>query len=136
MKDIQADILALCAAVVTLRVAIARQCYEPAQLLAEIAAINAELDQLGITLETGPRRWLARRRACCQSAEPATQPCHLLRLRERDSSTPLGTLPFSICPDSAVTIEVMRSALRAAILQTCGQGELSSPESVCGLARI
>ena len=56
MKDIQADILAVRAGVMTLKEAIARQGYEPAQVLAEIAAINAELDQLGITLDTDPRR--------------------------------------------------------------------------------
>ena len=44
MKDIQADILAVRAGVMTLKEAIARQGYEPAQVLAEIAAINAELD--------------------------------------------------------------------------------------------
>ena len=56
MKDIQADILAVRAGVMTLKEAIARQGYEPAQVLAEIAAINAELDALGITLDTDPRR--------------------------------------------------------------------------------
>lgn len=56
MKDIQADILAVRAGVMTLKEAIARQGYEPAQVLAEIAAVNAELDQLGITLDTDPRR--------------------------------------------------------------------------------
>ena len=55
MKDIQADILAVRAGVMTLKEAIARQGYEPAQVLAEIAAINAELDALGITLDTDPR---------------------------------------------------------------------------------
>ena len=44
MKDIQADILAVRAGVMTLKEAIARQGYEPAQVLAEIAATNAELD--------------------------------------------------------------------------------------------
>ena len=56
MKDIQADILAVRAGVMTLKEAIARQGYEPAQVLAEIAAVNAELDALGITLDTDPRR--------------------------------------------------------------------------------
>jgi lambda family phage portal protein len=54
MKDIQADILAVRAGVMTLKEAIARQGYEPAQVLAEIAAINAELEALGITLDTTP----------------------------------------------------------------------------------
>ena len=56
MKDIQADILAVRAGVMTLKEAIARQGYGPAQVLAEIAAINTELDALGITLDTDPRR--------------------------------------------------------------------------------
>jgi lambda family phage portal protein len=56
LKDIQADILAVRAGVMTLTEAIARQGYEPAQVLTEIAAINAELDRLGITLDTDPRR--------------------------------------------------------------------------------
>ena len=54
MKDIQADILAVRAGVMT--PPIARQGYEPAQVLTEIAAINGELDALGITLDTDPRR--------------------------------------------------------------------------------
>ena len=40
----------------TLKEAIARQGYDPAQVLAEIPATNAELDQAGITLDTDPRR--------------------------------------------------------------------------------
>jgi capsid protein len=40
----------------TLKEAIARQGYDPAQVLAEIAATNAELDAAGITLDTDPRR--------------------------------------------------------------------------------
>ena len=56
MKDIQADILAVRAGLMTLKEAIARQGYDPAQVLAEIAATNAELDALGIMLDTDPRR--------------------------------------------------------------------------------
>jgi len=56
LKDIQADILAVRAGVMTLKEAIARQGYEPAQVLAEIAAINAEIDALGLVLDTDPRR--------------------------------------------------------------------------------
>ena len=56
LKDIQADILAVRAGVMTLKEAIARQGYDPAQVLAEIAATNAELDAAGITLDTDPRR--------------------------------------------------------------------------------
>jgi capsid protein len=40
----------------TLKEAIARQGYDPAQVLSEIAATNAELDAAGITLDTDPRR--------------------------------------------------------------------------------
>ena len=56
LKDIQADILAVRAGVMTLKEAIARQGYDPAQVLAEIASTNAELDAAGITLDTDPRR--------------------------------------------------------------------------------
>lgn len=56
LKDIQADILAVRAGVMTLKEAIARQGYDPAQVLAEIATTNAELDAAGITLDTDPRR--------------------------------------------------------------------------------
>ena len=40
----------------TLKEAIARQGYDPAQVLAEIGATNAELDALGIVLDTDPRK--------------------------------------------------------------------------------
>ena len=56
LKDIQADILAVRAGVMTLKEAIARQGYDPAQVLAEIAATNAELDAAGLVLDTDPRR--------------------------------------------------------------------------------
>ena len=56
LKDIQADVLAVRAGVMTLKEAIARQGYEPARVLAEIAATNAELDALGLVLDTDPRR--------------------------------------------------------------------------------
>ncbi len=56
LKDIQADILAVRAGVMTLKEAIARQGYDPAQVLTEIAATNAELDAAGIVLDTDPRR--------------------------------------------------------------------------------
>src|SRR5690606_27580213 len=47
LKDIQADVLAVRAGVMTLKEAIARQGYDPAQVLAEIAATNTELDAAG-----------------------------------------------------------------------------------------
>ena len=56
LKDIQADILAVRAGLMTLKEAIARQGYDPASVLPEIATTNAELDQLGITLDTDPRK--------------------------------------------------------------------------------
>jgi lambda family phage portal protein len=56
LKDIQADVLAVRAGVMTLKEAIARQGYEPAQVLREIAETNAELDALGLILDSDPRR--------------------------------------------------------------------------------
>ena len=56
LKDIQADILAVRAGLMTLREAIARQGYDPAHVLAEIGTTNAELDRLGIVLDTDPRK--------------------------------------------------------------------------------
>jgi lambda family phage portal protein len=56
LKDIQADVLAVRAGVMTLKEAIARQGYEPAQVLREIAQTNAELDALGLILDSDPRR--------------------------------------------------------------------------------
>lgn len=56
LKDVQADILAVRAGLMTLKEAIARQGYDPAQVLAEVAATNAELDRLGVILDTDPRR--------------------------------------------------------------------------------
>jgi capsid protein len=56
LKDIQADILAVRAGLMTLKEAIARQGYDPAHVLAEIGATNAELDVLGIVLDTDPRK--------------------------------------------------------------------------------
>jgi lambda family phage portal protein len=56
LKDIQADVLAVRAGVMTLKEAIARQGYEPGQVLREIAQTNAELDVLGLVLDSDPRR--------------------------------------------------------------------------------
>ncbi len=56
LKDVQADILAVRAGLMTLKEAIARQGYDPAQVLAEIGETNAELDALGIVLDTDPRK--------------------------------------------------------------------------------
>ncbi len=56
LKDVQADILAVRAGLMTLKEAIARQGYDPAQVLDEIATTNATLDRLGVVLDTDPRR--------------------------------------------------------------------------------
>jgi len=47
-------VTAVRAGLMTLKEAIARQGYDPAQVLAEIGTTNAELDRLGITLDTDP----------------------------------------------------------------------------------
>jgi capsid protein len=56
LKDVQADILAVRAGLMTLKEAIARQGYDPAQVLAEIGETNTQLDRLGIVLDTDPRK--------------------------------------------------------------------------------
>jgi lambda family phage portal protein len=56
LKDIQADVLAVRAGVMTLKEAIARQGYEPSVVLAEFAETNAEIDALGLILDSDPRR--------------------------------------------------------------------------------
>ena len=56
LKDIQADILAVRGGLMTLKEAIARQGYDPGHVLAEIGATNAELDALGVVLDTDPRK--------------------------------------------------------------------------------
>jgi capsid protein len=53
---VQADILAVRAGLMTLKEAIARQGYDPGHVLAEIGTTNAELDALGIVLDTDPRK--------------------------------------------------------------------------------
>ena len=72
LKDIQADILAVRAGLMTLKEAIARQGYDPAQVLAEIGTTNAELDRLGITLDTDPRK--ATRTGAAKTAEGNAAP--------------------------------------------------------------
>ncbi|MFZ1414222.1 MAG: phage portal protein, partial [Defluviicoccus sp.] len=56
LKDIRADVIAVRAGLMTLKEAIARQGYDPAHVFAEIAATNAELDALGLVLDTDPRK--------------------------------------------------------------------------------
>lgn len=56
LKDIKADIMAVRAGFMTLPEAIARQGYDPAQVLSEIAETNGQLDAQKIVLDTDPRR--------------------------------------------------------------------------------
>jgi len=55
-KDAMADLLAIRSGTETLAEAIARKGRNPDAVLAEIAATNAKLDELGIVLDTDPRR--------------------------------------------------------------------------------
>lgn len=56
LKDLRADVMAVRAGAMTLPQLIARYGYDPRRQLAEIARINAELDRLGIALDSDPRR--------------------------------------------------------------------------------
>jgi capsid protein len=51
-----ADLLAIRSGTMTLAEAIARQGRNPDAVLAEIAATNAKLDELGLVLDSDPRR--------------------------------------------------------------------------------
>lgn len=55
LKDPQADLLMLRSGTVTLAQAIARQGYDPASQLTEIAEMNALIDQLKFVLDSDPR---------------------------------------------------------------------------------
>ena len=55
-KDAMADLLAIRSVTETLAEAIARKGRNPDAVLAEIAATNAKLDELGIVLDSDPRR--------------------------------------------------------------------------------
>jgi len=55
-KDAMADLLAIRSGTMTLAQAIARQGRNPDAVLAEIAATNAKLDDLGLVLDSDPRR--------------------------------------------------------------------------------
>jgi len=56
LKDVQADILAVRAGMMTLKESIARQGYDPADTLKEIDSTNKELDKYDIILDTDPRK--------------------------------------------------------------------------------
>ncbi len=59
VKDLAADVSAVRAGVLTLKQAIARRGYDPSAQIAEIAATNAELDSLGVVLNSDPRKTAA-----------------------------------------------------------------------------
>jgi hypothetical protein len=113
-----------------------RQCYEPAQLLAEIAAINAELDQLGITLDTGPAVGLRAAGHAASPPSPPPIPAISCAFGNGIAALRLGPLPFSICPDSCGDHWRDAEGFTGRDPANSGQGEAPSPESVCGLARI
>jgi lambda family phage portal protein len=56
LKDAMADMLAMRSGTMTLAQAIARQGHNPDAVLAEIAAMNAKLDALGLVLDSDPRK--------------------------------------------------------------------------------
>jgi len=56
LKDAMADLLAMRSGTMTLAQAIARQGHNPDAVLAEIAAMNAKLDTLGLILDSDPRK--------------------------------------------------------------------------------
>ena len=56
LKDAMADLLAMRSGTMTLAQAIARQGHNPDAVLAEIAAMNAKIDTLGLILDSDPRR--------------------------------------------------------------------------------
>ena len=56
LKDAMADLLALRSGTMSLAQAIARQGHNPDAVLAEIAAMNAKIDALGLILDSDPRR--------------------------------------------------------------------------------
>jgi lambda family phage portal protein len=56
LKDAMADLLAMRSGTMTLAQAIARQGHNPDAVLAEIAAMNAKLDVLGLVLDSDPRK--------------------------------------------------------------------------------
>ena len=64
-----ADLLAIRSGTRTLSEAIARNGRNPDAVLAEIAAINARLDDLGIVLDSDPRR--VTKTGSAQTSDPA-----------------------------------------------------------------
>ena len=56
LKDAKADIMSVRAGFMTLKEAIARNGYDPSDVLAEISETNARLDELELVLDSDPRR--------------------------------------------------------------------------------
>jgi capsid protein len=70
-----ADLLAIRSGTMTLAEAIARQGRNPDAVLAEIAATNAKLDELGLVLDSDPRRVTKTGSAQANTpTDPATDP--------------------------------------------------------------
>jgi len=55
LKDVKADVMAVRAGAMTLKEMIARNGYDPAEVLREIAETNALLDRFGLVLDSDPR---------------------------------------------------------------------------------
>jgi lambda family phage portal protein len=70
LKDAMADLLALRSGTMSLAQAIARQGHNPDAVLAEIAAMNAKIDALGLILDSDPRRVT---KTGVMQADPAVQ---------------------------------------------------------------
>ncbi len=56
LKDAKADIMSVRAGFMTLKEAIARNGYDPSDVLAEISETNARLDELELVLDSDPRK--------------------------------------------------------------------------------
>lgn len=56
LKDAKADVMSVRSGFMTLKEAIARNGYDPSDVLAEIADTNARLDELDLVLDSDPRR--------------------------------------------------------------------------------
>jgi capsid protein len=72
LKDAMADLLAMRSGTMTLAQAISRQGHNPDAVLAEIAAMNARLDALGIILDSDPRR--VTKTGVMQAGDPSVNP--------------------------------------------------------------
>ena len=85
-KDAMADLLAIRSGTMTLAEAIARQGRNPDAVLAEIAATNAKLDELGLVLDSDPRR--VTKTGSAQSKDGAADPANDPADDEPDTDDP------------------------------------------------